>query len=162
MRVIRMFSIVLLLFAMSLGSGTGHAGEAGTLKLMKKVMAAWNAHDPEQLINLMADEFIYYDATAGKNMTTKQELREFYQSFVTFSPDYKWTLISEPIVSRNAIAFEWHFGGTNTGPWGETPPTGKKYIIYGASIIRFKHGKIVYQGDYWDQLTLIHELGLSD
>ena len=162
MAIIRVISIVLLLLAMSFGSGMGCAEDTDMLKLMKKAMAAWNSHDPEQLVNMMADEFIYYDAAAGGNMTTREELREFYQGFVTFSPDYTWTLIGRPIVSHDSVAFDWHFGGTNTGPWGETPPTGKKYVIYGASLIRFKHGKIVFQGDYWDQLTFQKQLGLIE
>ena len=79
-----------------------------------------------------------------------------------FSSDYKWTVAGETVVSTDSVAFDWHYGGTSTGPLGDKPATGKKWDIYGASLIRFKDGKILFQGNYWDLANFQKQLAVKE
>ncbi|MGH8670433.1 MAG: ester cyclase [Burkholderiales bacterium] len=151
---------LLLLVVLSIGASLAQAGQHGLLKLLDNYIAAWNSHDPDKVVAYLADEMTYYDPMVG-NMKSEDEVRKFVKRFVDFSPDYRWVIAGKPMVSKDSVAFEWHFTGTNTGAVDEkTPATGKAYDIYGASIIRFRHGKIVFEGDYWDQVGFRKQLGL--
>jgi steroid delta-isomerase-like uncharacterized protein len=153
----RQYSAIVVM-VLALTAGLSHAGHSSVLKHAYTCIDAWNSHDPQKVADYLTDEFTYYDAAMG-NMTTKEQVKNFVQSFHTFSPDYKWALLGKPIVGHDSVAFEWTFAGTNTGPWGEKAASGRTYVIYGASLIRFnKQGKVVFEGDYWDQVDFHKQL----
>jgi len=162
MKIIGTAAMVLgLLVVASLGD-TVRADESDARHMMAKAVAAWNAHDPQELLDLMADDFVYYSPGAGGKVTSKDVLRNFYQSYMDFSSDFKWTVAGETVVSADSVAFDWHYGGTSTGPLGDKPATGKKWDIYGASLIRFKDGKITFQGNYWDLADFQKQLAVKE
>lgn len=52
--------------------------------------------------------------------------------------------------------------GTHTGPIGDIPPTGKRYSLKYCEIYRFgPDGKIVANEAFFDQLSLLRQLGLA-
>jgi steroid delta-isomerase-like uncharacterized protein len=153
----RLFILALALLLPSIGS-------AQTVSLVDKYMAAWNAHDAAAAAQFFDEGVSYYDASTGAPVLGKAKAQsDIVQAFMTAVPDLKWTRDEEkPILSDDAVAFSWTFSGTNTGPWSDgTKPTGKKFLIHGATLIRLKKGKIVSQGDYYDALTFDKQLGLT-
>ncbi len=50
--------------------------------------------------------------------------------------------------------------GTQTGPFGGLPPTGKKVKVSGIDIIRIENGKIVEHWEATDNLGLLEQLGV--
>jgi steroid delta-isomerase-like uncharacterized protein len=124
-------------------------------------LAAWNAHDADAAAALMADDVTYLDVTAGEPQKGRDAAREkVIKLFVMAAPDLTWKMRGEPIESADGIAFEWTFGGTNTGAWGpDTPATGKPFSFDGVTFMRVKNGKIVTQSDYYDGLGFQKQLG---
>lgn len=124
-------------------------------------MAAWNAHAPEQAAAFLAEDAVYYDVTVGTPQKGRAAARDnVIKVFITAIPDLKWEMTGTPIVSKDGIAFQWVFRGTNTGAWNaETPATGKPVKFEGVSFVRIKDGKIAYQGDYYDALGFNKQLG---
>ena len=120
-------------------------------------LAAWNAHDADAAAALMADDVTYLDVTAGEPQKGRDAARDkVIKLFVTAAPDLTWKMSSEPIESADGIAFEWTFGGTNTGAWGpDTPATGKPFSFNGVTFMRVENGKIVYQGDWYDSVAAL-------
>ncbi len=52
--------------------------------------------------------------------------------------------------------------GTNTGPLGDAPATGKRYAIKYCEIYRFNEaGEIAGDEAYFDQLSMLRQLGLA-
>ncbi|WAS94119.1 ester cyclase [Nannocystis punicea] len=52
--------------------------------------------------------------------------------------------------------------GTNTGPIGDRPATGKRYSIKYCELYRFgPDGKIVANEGFFDQLSMLRQLGLA-
>jgi predicted ester cyclase len=82
--------------------------------------------------------------------------------FLAALPDLAWKMVGEPVVTGDTAAFRWVFEGTNTGaPFFEgAPATGARVALQGMTMIKVKSGKIVYQGDFYDALTLKKQLGL--
>jgi uncharacterized protein (TIGR02246 family) len=127
-------------------------------------MAGWNAHDAARAASSMAEDVIYYDATVGVPQSGRDSAQKnVIQAFMTAAPDCSWVRDSTPpIVGSDGIAFTWTFSGTHTGPFADgTRATGKKFAFKGATLIRLKGDKIVYQGDYYDAYGFLKQLGLA-
>jgi steroid delta-isomerase-like uncharacterized protein len=58
------------------------------------------------------------------------------------------------------VAQEWVMTGTQTGALGGIPATGKSFSVRGATITELRKDKIRREGDYWNQATLLQQLGV--
>lgn len=138
---------------------------ATPLQVVQQYMAGWNAHDANQAAMAMDPEVEYYDVTVGESQYGVMVARDnVIRFFMNSFPDLKWQMLDQPVVTKNEVVFRWRFTGTNTGPnidatVNEGKATGKPISFEGLSLIRVKHGKIVYQGDFYDALSLNKQLG---
>ena len=69
-------------------------------------------------------------------------------------------LRGEPIVGKDAVAWEWTFTGTHTGTWGGVPATNQHIQLKGFSLMRLRNGRIAALSSYYDTGTLNRQLGL--
>ena len=68
--------------------------------------------------------------------------------------------IDELLSFQNKVLVKWSISGTNTQMFGELAPTGKKIKVNGISVIEFNpQGKIIYEDVYYNELSLIQQLG---
>ena len=126
-------------------------------------LASGNAHDAARAASAFTDDVVYYDATVGTPQVGRDSARKnVIEAFLSAAPDARWVRDSTPpIVGEGAIAFQWTFSGTHTGPFADgTRATGKPFTFRGASIIRLRGDKIAYQGDYYDAYGFLKQLGL--
>lgn len=77
----------------------------------------------------------------------------------TFS-DFNCT-IEELIVKGDRIWSRFTITGTNTGPLGKIPATGKKFQVSGLAITRVANGKIAEDETFWNVLDLYQQLGFT-
>jgi steroid delta-isomerase-like uncharacterized protein len=152
-----------LVGALLLVAAATSALAAGTTpqEVAEAYMAAWNAHDAEAAAALLDEDVTYLDVTVGEPQKGRAAARDnVIRLFITAVPDLSWKMRGEPVASEDGIAFEWIFGGTNTGEWGpDTPATGKAFSFDGVTFMRIEDGHIVYQGDYYDGLGFQKQLG---
>ena len=84
------------------------------------------------------------------------------EAFLKAAPDCVWRREGQPIVGSGGIAFQWVFSGTNTGDWADgTKATGRKFEFHGATLMRLRDYRILYQGDYYDAYGFFKQLGLA-
>lgn len=69
--------------------------------------------------------------------------------------------IEEVIVKGDKIWSRFSMAGTNTGPLGELPATGKKFHISGLAVTRVINGKIVEDETFWNVLEFYQQLGFT-
>ena len=50
--------------------------------------------------------------------------------------------------------------GTQTGPIGGIPASGKTFSVRGVSVVEVARGKIVRHSDYYDLATLVVQFGV--
>jgi steroid delta-isomerase-like uncharacterized protein len=152
--------IGMLAFAVATAAGP-LAAQTSSQEVAEAYLAAWNAHDPEAAAALLADDVVYLDVTVGEPQKGRAAARDnVIQVFMTAAPDLKWERTGQPVVSADGIAFEWTFGGTNTGAWGpDTPATGKAFQFDGVTLMHIEGGKITYQVDSYDGLSFQKQLG---
>jgi steroid delta-isomerase-like uncharacterized protein len=155
-KALRSFSFLMLFTAASLVQAADSAKA-----VIDGYMAAWNAHDAEKAASYFADDGVYFDATVGTPQKGRIAARDnVIKVFLGAVPDAKWEMTSDPIVSKDGVAFQWKFSGHNSGAWSaETPATNKPLSFEGVSFMRLDDGKITYQGDYYDALGFNKQLG---
>jgi carboxymethylenebutenolidase len=95
----------------------------------------------------------------------KAALREFYsRDFIpSMPPDTKLTPISRT-VGENQLVDEMIFSFTHTQevPWmlPGVPPTNRRVEVALVAIVRFGDGKLAHEHIYWDQASVLKQLGL--
>ena len=97
----------------------------------------------------------------------REQLREFYSKrFIPQMPaDTEMTPVSRTI-GEDQIVDEMVFKFTHTIPMDwmlpGIPPTGKRVEIPLVAIVRFREGKLAYEHIYWDQASVLVQIGLLD
>jgi carboxymethylenebutenolidase len=97
----------------------------------------------------------------------KNELREFYSKrFIPqMPPDTEMTPISRTI-GNDQLVDEMVFKFTHTirMDWmlPGIAPTGKRVEVPLVAIVRFREGKLVHEHIYWDQASVLVQIGLLD
>ena len=95
----------------------------------------------------------------------KSALREFYsQRFIsTMPPDTTLTPVSRT-VGEDQLVDEMIFSFTHTQemPWmlPGVPPTNRRVEIPLVAIVRFREGKLAHEHIYWDQASVLKQIGL--
>jgi carboxymethylenebutenolidase len=95
------------------------------------------------------------------------ELREFYSKrFIPqMPPDTEMTPVSRTI-GEDQIVDEMVFKFTHTIPMDwmlpGIPPTGKHVEVPLVAIVRFRDGKLAHEHIYWDQASVLVQIGLLD
>ena len=95
------------------------------------------------------------------------ELREFYSKYFIpqMPPDTEMTPVSRTI-GEDQIVDEMVFKFTHTIPMDwllpGIPPTGKRVEIPLVAIVRFRDGKLAHEHIYWDQASVLVQIGLLD
>src|SRR6266403_2602188 len=97
----------------------------------------------------------------------RDELREFYSKrFIPqMPPDTEMTPVSRTI-GEDQIVDEMVFKFTHTIPMDwmlpGISPTGKRVEVPLVAIVRFRDGKLAHEHIYWDQASVLVEIGLLD
>jgi carboxymethylenebutenolidase len=97
----------------------------------------------------------------------REELREFYSKrFIPqMPPDTEMTPVSRTI-GEDQLVDEMLFKFTHTIPMDwmlpGVAPTGKRVEIPLVAIVRFKGGKLAHEHIYWDQASVLVQIGLLD
>ena len=122
----------------------------------------WNKGNLAILDELMAADFTNhelpnpFDPGGGEGREgAKQDILANQTAF----PDVHLT-IDDQIAEGDRVVMRWTARGTNTGPLGRIPPTGKQASVTGVFIYRFADGKAVEGWTNFDALGLLLQLGV--
>jgi carboxymethylenebutenolidase len=97
----------------------------------------------------------------------RDELREFYSKrFIPqMPPDTEMTPVSRTI-GEDQIVDEMVFSFTHSIPMDwmlpGIPPTGKSVEVPLVAIVRFRDGRLAHEHIYWDQASVLVQIGLLD
>ena len=134
--------------------------EANKETVINFVKTIWNNKELSSLEIYFADQFIRRVNNA-EIAASKIELSANIQVYFTGFPDLTLS-IDDIIPYKDLVIMHWTIIGTNTGVFGESPPTGKKIKINGVSHIKFnKEGRIIYEDVFYNELLLLQQLGYT-
>ena len=158
----RITCVLLFLSSSTLYLSTLHASETNVEEVLHGYMQAWEEHSIEKIGSYFATNVVWYDlpsdsTTQGKSKVTKA----ITDAFMGYVPDMHWVKSGDVFVSGNTVTYEWIYGGTFNGSWGEVKMKDKKFSIRGISTTTINaEGKIILQKDYYDMHGLQKQLGL--
>ena len=123
-------------------------------------------HTEKTLATMVEDAYVNHVPvlTGGSG---RDELREFYSKrFIPqMPPDTEMTPVSRTI-GDDQIVDEMVFKFTHTIPMDwmlpGIPPTGKRVEVPLVAIVRFREGKLAHEHIYWDQASVLVQIGLLD
>ncbi len=152
---------ILLLLMFGLLS-LSQANESKIEKVLNSYMSAWAEHNITKIDSYYAPEVIWYDLPSDTTTKGKKEVtKAITDAFMAYVPDMFWVTTGDVFVSGNTITYEWTYGGTFTGLWGDKKVKNKKFSIKGMSTTTInKNGKIIAQKDYYDLFGFQKQLGL--
>jgi len=124
-------------------------------------------HNTEETLATMVEDAYVNHIPVLTGGVGKDELREFYSKrFIPqMPPDTEMTAISRTI-GNDQLVDEMVFKFTHTSrmDWmlPGIAPTGKRVEVPLVAIVRFREGKLAHEHIYWDQASVLVQLGLLD
>ena len=127
----------------------------------------FSTHNTEDTLATMVEDAYVNHIPVLTGGVGKDELREFYSKrFIPqMPPDTEMTPVSRTI-SEDQLVDEMVFKFTHTiaMDWmlPGVAPTGKRVEVPLVAIVRFRDGKLAHEHIYWDQASVLVQLGLID
>ena len=115
------------------------------------VSGADEAFAPDCVIHITGSPVPDLDVAGFKQMLT---------GFIAAFPDLHFT-IEDQVVAGDTVAIRWTAEGTNTGPFGDVPPTGKRVRVDGLIFDRVVGGRVAERWEQWDQPSMMRQLGFA-
>ena len=128
--------------------------------LVRQFAEVTNAADWEALAAMVTEDLTRHStATAGPPVTSREEFIQLQKSFQASFPDQRIT-VQQLVAEGDRVAILGTYSGTNTGPMGDIPATGKTVESPFLGIFRIESGLIAELWVEWDNLAMLTQLGL--
>ena len=82
----------------------------------------------------------------------------FIEDFLVAVPGYQDSL-SNMFAHEDKVAYISTMTGTQTGPMGDLPASGKSFTLVNIIIQRLEHGKVIETWISWDNVAFMTQLG---
>jgi steroid delta-isomerase-like uncharacterized protein len=127
---------------------------------VQRFTEAVNSANWDALDDIVTEDFTRHsEATAGPQVTSREEFVQLQESFLVSVPDQRVT-IKKLIAEGDEVAGLATYSGTHTGPMGEFPATGKTFESTFLAIFRIEAGRIAELWVEWDNVAMLTQLGL--
>jgi carboxymethylenebutenolidase len=137
------------------------------------LLALWEEHtkhefatrDVDSTLDTMIDDAYVNHIPVMTGGYGKPALREFYsQRFIPcMPPDTTLTPVSRTVGSDQLVdEMIFSFTHTQEMPWmlPGVAPTGRRVEVALVAIVRFRDGKLAHEHIYWDQASVLKQIGL--
>lgn len=118
---------------------------------------AINRQDWDALDGLVAADFIRH-SSAAPGVRSRDDLKHYLRSEFAIFPD-AYESVEDLVAERERVAARHSFRGTQTGPMGRHPASGRAMTADYLAIYRVADGKIAEAWVEWDNLSGLAQLG---
>ena len=134
--------------------------EQDNLRVARQGFDAWNAHDSDSFVKLIADDFVSESDTLPIPLRGRDGARQSMQMYIKAFPDLHFD-IEQMIASGECVVTRWHATGTHKEELMGIPATGRRGDgIRGCTVAEYRGGKAVREWVYWDVATLLRQIGV--
>jgi predicted ester cyclase len=128
--------------------------------LVQRFEKAMNSRDLDQLDAIMADDFVRHcEATPHLDIKSRDDFKAFLRADAATFPDNVQTF-THVVAGDDLIGVFARYEGTQEGPLGAFPPTGKRAQFDFAGVLRVADDKLAEFWITWDNMTILGQLGL--
>ena len=117
--------------------------DADAFKLLDRFADAWNRHDLDALMSMMADDCVFQASAGadvdGQRSEGQQAVRAAFAAVFETFPDAHWANARHFIAGDRAVS-EWTFTGTQKD--------GRRVAVTGCDLFTLRDGKIVVKNSY--------------
>ena len=127
--------------------------------VIRRFFEAWNSRQPDAFDDLIAPNVVRHcEATPGVEARNLDQVKEFLRQDTAVFPDSVQT-IKLLVAEGNLVAAWTTYEGTQQGPMGSFPPSGRKAQFDFGAVFRVEGGKIAEWWVTWDNMTILRALG---
>ena len=120
--------------------------------------AAWNAHDPDAVAAVFADDAVVREIGTGQESRGRAGVRARAVALLTAFPDLTLERVAL-VIDGDRHADRWVLSGTHRGELFGIPPTGKRIRIDGATFTRMgADGLVAEDVHFSDAMSLMAQL----
>ena len=119
----------------------------------------WNKGNLALVDELYTPDYTLHDAQATAPVNSAAAFKQYVMSYRTAMPDLHFA-IDDLVAEGDKVAWRFTARGTQTGPLGTLPPTGKKAVVTGTVTSRFTGGKWCEDYINLDVLGMMQQLGV--
>jgi steroid delta-isomerase-like uncharacterized protein len=167
MKKLLMFIPLVFLLCLTFSCQQGEEGitdeEAKTF--IDAVFKIWNDNNLDLVDEFYSTDYVRHYVDMYEDIVGIDAYKQWITNTLTIFPDFNVTQDGEMIAKGDKIISRWIVEGTNTGPLnlpvGSFPSTGKKVRFYGVSIFHIVDGKIAEEWLYFNQASLLQQLGFT-
>ena len=127
--------------------------------VVREHMESENVHDFDTTIETFSHPRYEIVAT-GDVYDGEQEVRRYYEETRRAFPDQRNELVSLRH-AEDAVIVEFDLLGTHRGPLRGLPPTGRPFRCRMTAFFIFEGERIVIERVYFDQATIMRQLGIA-
>jgi steroid delta-isomerase-like uncharacterized protein len=127
--------------------------------LARAAVDAFNRSDWQHAEALLSPDSVYDEVGTGRRVEGREEIIELLKGWKQTMPDASGT-VTGAIESGNQVLLEITWEGTMTGPWGDTPGTGRHQTTRAAWLLTVTGDAISESRQYFDSLAFMQQLGL--
>lgn len=141
------------------GCSVEHPAPSDGVEIVQGMTEAINARELDRLSEFVADGVVRHsNATPGVSVTNLDEFRAFLESDIATVPDSVQTI---DVIFGNGefVGVRARYNGTQQGPMGPFPATGKPVEIAFVGLLRIEDGKVAEIWVEWDNLGALMALG---
>ena len=128
--------------------------------LSNRALKIWSEGNYDLLDELYSPEIVRHEVNIMEDLVGTKEYKDNVTLVRTTYPDFN-VIVDEVFVKDDRVVLRWTVTGTNTGPRGDQPATGKRVQFSGINIDRFVDGKIVEEWVYFNMADVLKQLGYT-
>src|SRR5215475_10724037 len=118
-----------------------------------------NSRKLEALDELLARHVVRHcEATPGVDVRSLEQFKDFMRQDAAAFPDSVQT-ITHLVAEGNLVAVWATYDGTQKGPIGPMPPSGRRARFDFGAVFRVERDKIAEWWVTWDNMTILRQLG---
>lgn len=129
-------------------------------------MLNFNKRDWDGVRSSATADLVWEDVAANRKIEGADQVIEAWQLWIVALPDMYTTVANSFVCGANVVCDETIVRGTHTGPMqipdDVIPATGKSLEIRTCRVIEIEDDKVKSIREYYDQMTMMQQLGLAD
>jgi steroid delta-isomerase-like uncharacterized protein len=134
--------------------------DAITLRVNNATYAAWNAHDPDAIAALLAEDVRTREANEPEFRVGREPVRARAAAILAAFPDFRLERL-RLIIDGPRHSDRWKATGTHLGEFMGIPPTGRSIRVEGATFTVIKpNGVVIEDIHHTDNYAVLQQLGV--
>lgn len=129
------------------------------IEVARRYLDAWTRRDPAALVAVFGTDGTYRDPSTGELMGPA--IGDFAGALFAGFPDITLEPVAVGEIGESIVAAHWRMCGTHERPFRNIPPTGRKIVLEGASILEVDGDHLRSARVYFDSRSIPEQLGMQ-